>query len=211
MAITEQNIREYFNHIDEYALKDLEKMLECADYTSNYKRLAVPIALTCFSLLDMLGFLIMDFGEGPIEMTKTVRNIKCSINYIFPNNFNDEQIRHLVKLFRDGASHEFFPKKAAICNDKYDEEILKTENFYFLNVHPLAKKIIEKFSKEELIRLLYSDKKNTIIRNFEHYIKELENLSSNKLTKGYIPDFSNTTTTTTVSSTRQTTNIWEPK
>lgn len=64
---TEEDVINFFEAIILYALKDLDKMLECVNYNNIHQRLAVPIALTCFSLLDIIGFLIRDLDSEQLE------------------------------------------------------------------------------------------------------------------------------------------------
>jgi len=48
----------FFDSIERDAIFDLNRMLDLVDYSNSQGRLAVPIALTIFSLLDLFGFIV---------------------------------------------------------------------------------------------------------------------------------------------------------
>jgi hypothetical protein len=190
-------VLQYFEYVDAYALRDLERMLESADYSSQYHRLAVPIAQSCFSLLDISGFLLRDLGShsNPAnELKNSSMNIERSLSLFFSGKLSQIERNVLIQLYRNGSVHTFFPKYVGIHNTLGGPILVKKNGIYNLNVNPLCTLLIQR------LRELFNDFQansfyNTILSNFEIYEADLLN-SFNKFNMQLTNTTSSTLTTT---------------
>jgi hypothetical protein len=211
----EENAKNFFTAIDMYTLKDLEKMLECVDYTHSHQRLAVPIALTCFSLLDIVGFLIRDIdtmnieGEQPESkncsntynhsnpLKDTKANLECSLKYFFGEEIKQLERDRLINLYRHGIIHSSFPKNSGIHNSPERKEIITSSGILDFNVNPFCKILINKF-RDKFKILLDTPKREIILSNFIKYQEDTNAQSlkySNGITKSANQGPENPTTT----------------
>ena len=161
MDVIQENKRALFSAISDYWLEDLQLMLDSADYTTEKRRLAVPIAQTCFSLLDLLGMLHSKNFKVPQPQGSGVEHIGKMQSYketgnnlslgmeLFTPSLTQNDHHRIIQYFRHGVTHYFLPYKGGeIMNDKTRDQILSHAGTrYILNVHPLAKELISNFFK----------------------------------------------------------------
>ncbi len=179
------NLLSFFYHIERYALHDLKKLLSTADYDSPYGRFAVSIAQLNFSLLDIFGFLISD--DNRLEDTE--KNVKQGLQTFFDNHLDQLKIDVLVKIYRNGVVHSFFPKICSIRNTSDDDRILiQNESVWDLNVHPLSKLLLEgienyiEVARGNSITLFHLTKRYAIIIESQEkaFVRYSGGLSKNK-------------------------------
>lgn len=182
-----KEINELFAELQKYAIFDLELMLEKADYESNYGRLAVPIALTTFSVLDVVGFLIRDFDSSILSREETKYNLQASFRYFYPGTINTNNFGMVIDLYRNGTNHLFFPKGVGIHNTKFGSNIIESDGErYNFNVHPFASILISSMENYEIIiqnnwanlEKNYPLYKARIRKDFDGNIKNLPKSSS---------------------------------
>lgn len=84
----EKGLFEIFtNRIEEDAIHDLNLMIEVVDYDNSQGRLAVPIALTIFSLLELFGFLISKDND----IKQTGKNLRIAFETFFPKEVKQHE------------------------------------------------------------------------------------------------------------------------
>ena len=144
---------EFIEYYEKFLLGDIEAMMEKADHQNAdgkfVNQMAVPIAFSIFSSLDIYGFLISNTETDEKEVKKELKDSTVNIaksmlwyNFGFPEfeiqnvpctavknrtkkqSFIDFQATALytfIDIYRNGIMHTFFPKAFIISNKKEDE------------------------------------------------------------------------------------------
>lgn len=107
---------EFMNReVKDYIEGDLNKLLNTTVEPDGTGGLAVPIGLTCFSIMDYFGFLTR--AGANVQKEKTADNITHFIEHYFPRTPNPPPPADLlIKIFRHGLMHQFFPKACGISS-----------------------------------------------------------------------------------------------
>jgi len=140
----------FVKHYEKYLLGDIAAMIEKADQKDEKgnlgNQMAVPIALSIFSALDIFGFLMRNNETSPKNICIELKDSSVNIAYAmlwsdfgFPcfdiqsvpgasyknrkldSNYIRFQATELYKfiiIYRQGMAHTFFPKSFAISNAK---------------------------------------------------------------------------------------------
>lgn len=107
-----ETIRYFFNC---YIKSDLTNMLNI--YPANgCGGCNFPLALSVLSSMDWLGFLIRGIEPGKDLSKETIRsqeNILAFMDF-FPIDYPERMKLCLVKIFRHGLTHQYFPKHSGI-------------------------------------------------------------------------------------------------
>ena len=152
--------KEYLQKLDDYLIGDLDNMIEKADEVEKnakegqmINQLSVPIAMSIFSALDVIGFLLRNKEEDKCKanITSSSVNIAYSIykwdsfgltklesidiEKLSKDNLKNTKISSFINNFRHGMAHSFFHKNFYINNKKICEEnnlfFCSGENLYF--------------------------------------------------------------------------------
>jgi hypothetical protein len=149
-----ERVQNYLDTISKYLIPEIKGLASKRPNADGYEGYAVPLALTLFALMDVLGFLLRKRGtkgNNP-DPKKTIENFKALLagsNY-FPEIYSEEKTwRVLLTIFRHGISHTLFPKVSGI--GKHGEKQLITSDSggckFTLNVDRLTKDCLEAFEK----------------------------------------------------------------
>lgn len=114
----------------------------------SYHSLAIPLALTSFSIIEIIGFL--QGTHKPDAKNSTSLNFH---NFFMGNKYGigSEQVNLLNWLFRQGLSHSFFPKYILgityEVNNNSEELFIERSGTECLNVKFLVRIIFEKLDE----------------------------------------------------------------
>jgi len=116
------------NNVDTYILGDLSELekIENKQFTC-----AIPTAMLIFSTLDFIGFLLKKKGSK-LKTAENLREIFCNKKY-FPKVYKDF-IEILVKTYRHGIMHEFYPHNDENCMYAFHKSANHSELFYNSNL-----------------------------------------------------------------------------
>lgn len=128
------------NELNNYVVGDLNRLSEIhPDRRTGFRGCTIPQAMLIFALLDLLGYLIND--DPTASKRNTLNNYKfifSSTCGLFPKEYEKESDR-IVKLFRHGIIHQFFPKASGIAKLSKDMPLLGLNgNIPCLNVNRLT-------------------------------------------------------------------------
>jgi len=142
------------NEISFYVLPDVERLTNEIRPDSNGQRgCTVPLAMMLFSIIDFFGFLMRD--DENARKTETLQNYEYLLTKsgYFPRIYSEgKNCKKIVKLFRHGMIHQFFPKASAISKAGKDkplifEDVSGTIKIPILNVDVLSKDLVDAISK----------------------------------------------------------------
>lgn len=142
--------RHWLMGIEMYALYDLNQMLAKAEYESGaFGRLAIPIALTTFSLLDLFGFLTRENinKRTSASIKDTKGNISWSLELFFSNSLETDEKEIIIEIYRHGVVHSFFPKLSNIRNSKDGPMLSQNGTTCDFNVYPFSKIFIDEVKR----------------------------------------------------------------
>lgn len=132
-------------------------------------RATIPFAMMIFSCMDVIGAILKD-GKPKA----TAQNIEGFYNYVDAKLSNDE-LDCLVKLFRHGLAHNYFPKRGqAISYHSKNPDTLffKKDSQICLNVNVLEQNFVEGFHKIKDSAELYPKMNLNYIKLNVAYSKE---------------------------------------
>jgi hypothetical protein len=171
-----QWVQSFFDFaINNYVLGDLQRLTHEVrpEGVAGLRGCTVPLALALFSVIDLFGYLLRDDEINPRkgETFKNFRYLFSEEAELFPKDYaeNDEMI---VKIFRHGVTHQFFPKSPTGISKAGLQYPLITEiqGVVSLNVDVLARDVVQAL---ETIRTHVSgpDEGGLALRIFERYDK----------------------------------------
>ncbi|MGD0209657.1 MAG: hypothetical protein ABSC14_01595 [Desulfomonilia bacterium] len=138
----------FFNtEVSMYILKDIDKLDEIRPDKDGLCACAVPHALMLFSVIDFFGYLTRDDSNPRKE--DTYGNFKYLLSEqagFFPMMYKDNCDK-IVKLFRHGLTHQFFPKASGIAKAGGYPLIFQSSGIPNLNVDVLSKDVKEALGK----------------------------------------------------------------
>ena len=140
----------FANEISKYVLPDIDRLTnEIRPDNQGLKGCTVPLAMMLFALIDLFGFLMR--GDERANKRDTKRNFEylLSESSLFPEVYaaNWEQI---LKLFRHGVMHQFFPKASGIAKAGTDRSLVFEENSIpVLNVDILSRDMVRVIGQVE--------------------------------------------------------------
>ncbi len=153
-----ERVQKYLDTISKYLVPEIKGLASKTPKADGSEGYAVPLALTLFALIDVLGFLLRKKdAEGnkpkPQKTRENFRVLLAGSNY-FPEIYSEGKTWCvLLKIFRHGISHTLFPKVSGIA--KLGEKQLITEDSsgckFILNVDRLTKDCLEAFEKIKLM------------------------------------------------------------
>lgn len=142
MSISDKlRIEAWFDtEIDLYVVTDLKSLLSIELDERGFGGCAVPLAQTLFAFLDVTGFLLR--SDPSAKKSETSSNIYALLEskLFLPTEYQAERER-LVKLFRHGVVHQFFPKASGICRGG-DAPLITIQGVPVLNVDRFARDVL---------------------------------------------------------------------
>jgi hypothetical protein len=134
------------NEVRLYILNDIETLNSIED--TGLGNCAVPHAMMLFAVIDLFGYLTRE-DEDP-KKTDTLGNFRYFLSEkanFFPKEYV-ENYEKIVKLFRHGLIHQFFPKASGICRaGTQDLLIFENQGSYNLNVDVLSRDVVAALEK----------------------------------------------------------------
>jgi hypothetical protein len=107
-----------------FILPDLERLSDIRPDSQGLRACSIPQAMLVFAVLDLLGYLINpDVNASKQNTLENYRAVFSSRLGLFPQEYEDETDR-IVKLFRHGIMHQFFPKASAIGKGHGERQII---------------------------------------------------------------------------------------
>jgi hypothetical protein len=153
-----ERVQIYLDTISKYLVPEIKGLASKRPDDKGYEGYTIPLALTLFALIDVLGFLLREKdAKGkkpkPEETGKNFDALLAGSKY-FPGIYSEKKTWSvLLKVFRHGISHTLFPKVSGI--GKHGEEQLIAEDLngckFDLNVDRLTKDCLEAFKKIKLM------------------------------------------------------------
>ena len=167
------------NNIEKYVLPDIYRLLSLSTEENENGKCAIPLALSIFSLSDLLGFLT-DCKEIPVDNPDRPSILAFLGNDDFfeemykPYNISSKEGANLIKnIVRNKLVHRFFMPLVSISNDsRLPERIFSTiEGVLQLNVFYFANKVLstlmeikKKIAIDEFKLSFDNDTNDTILR-----------------------------------------------
>ena len=174
---SKERVLGFFDHeVSMYILKDVDRLTNeiRPDKGTGLRGCTVPLAMMLFAVIDLFGYLTSD-DENP-RKSNTLGNFKYlmseKVNF-FPKIYKDNYEK-IVKLFRHGLIHQFFPKASGIAKAGLGNPLIfESSGIPNLNVDVLSKDV-----KEALGKL-----KQSIAENRDNSLVERINSRLDKLAK----------------------------
>ena len=136
------------NEVSKYILKDIEKLNEIIPNKDGLCGCTVPLAMMLLAVIDFFGYLTRD-DDNP-RKSDTLGNFKYLLSEkacFFPKVYND-YCDKIVKLFRHGLIHQFFPKASGIAKAGLGYPLIfENSGIPNLNVDILSKDVKEALGK----------------------------------------------------------------
>jgi hypothetical protein len=117
---------QYFDtEIEQYVLQDLNRLSQIRpDPNTGLRGCTVPQAMLIFAVLDLLGYLVNEDPKASKKNTSKNYSAIFSSNLgLFPIQY-EQDIDKIVKLFRHGLMHQFFPKASGIAKVIGDKPLI---------------------------------------------------------------------------------------
>ena len=118
-----------------------------AGYINNpFPRLAIPLALTLFSAIELLGILY----TGRTDAGSTTVNINTFFDKLDPTDRpSDDEIKTLIKIYRHGLAHQYFSKNNSDLSYSHlnPDQLFIMQEQLCLNVNYLKNLFITGFEK----------------------------------------------------------------
>lgn len=169
-----QRVLAFFDtEVSMYILKDIDTLNEIRPDKDGLCGCTVPLAMMVFAVIEFFGYLTRD--DSNPKKTDTLGNFRYLLSEkagFFPKIYEDNCDR-IVKLFRHGLIHQFFPKASGIAKAGNYPLIFESSGIPNLNVDVLSKDV-----KEALGKI-----KQSIIQNRDNTLVDRINSRLDKLTK----------------------------
>ncbi len=140
----------FSSEVSMYILQDIDKLTNeiRPDKETGLRGCTVPLAMMLFAVIDLFGYLSRD--DATPRKTDTMGNFKYLMSErigLFPQIYSDN-CEKIVKLFRHGLIHQFFPKASGIAkaSSRYPL-IFESSGIPNLNVDVLSKDVFEALEK----------------------------------------------------------------
>jgi hypothetical protein len=176
---SKERVLEFFaNEVSNYILGDIDRLTNEVrpDEKTGLRGCTVPLAMMVFSVIDLFGYLCRDDKDA--RKTDTLKNFQYLMSEaagLFPAAYNDN-CEKIVKLFRHGLIHQFFPKASVISKSGLERPLIfeNSEGVPTLNVDVLSKDIRVALDK---LKCVIAENKNPCLterinRRLDKLIKE---------------------------------------
>ena len=167
-----QRVLGFFDtEVSMYILKDIDKLDEIRPDEDGLGGCTVALAMMFFSVIDFFGYLTRD--DSNPKKTDTLGNFKYLLSEkagFFPKIYEDNCDR-IVKLFRHGLIHQFFPKASGIAKAGSYPLIFDSSGIPNLNVDVLSKDVKESLGK--IKQSIIQDHDNTLVDRINSRLDKL--------------------------------------
>ncbi|HUV47045.1 MAG TPA: hypothetical protein VMW29_02825 [Candidatus Bathyarchaeia archaeon] len=179
-----------------YMVGDIKRLLEIKVIENYDGNCNFPIALYVFSCMDFLGYLFAENKYNPSG--DTAKRINAYIDLFFTDKAKAEIEPHkteFVDTFRNGLSHEFFPKISGISRINDSLMSISEKGYWVMDADILARMFLE--SVENLKK--FSTHVTVSCRAYDRYSEiQKENIQSKTHTVSSSTARSSMATTTTL-------------
>lgn len=159
-----QRVENFFNcEIRKYILPDINRLTNEIKPRGNeeLEGCTVPLAMMLFAIIDLFGYLTRD-DPNPSKK-QTFKNAEYLFSKYFPDVYSDN-CGKIIKLFRHGLIHQFFPKATGISKAGSRYPLIFATDVLNLNVDILSadvvnalaklrKEVFEELDKELILRI----------------------------------------------------------
>ena len=145
-----ERVLQFLNdELDRQAIGDLTRLSEIRpDKETSLRGCTIPQAMLIFAILDLLGYLVNEDPNASKSATLTNYRVIFSAEHgLFPEEYEMEADR-IVKLFRHGIMHQFFPKASAVAKVSKGAPLIGLSgNIPCMNVDRLSEDFLIAFRK----------------------------------------------------------------
>ena len=141
-------IQFFDTEIEKYVLQDLDCLSKIRpDPNTSLRGCTIPQAMLIFAVLDLLGYLVDEDPKASKKNTsKNYNAIFSSKLGLFPVQYEQDSDK-IVKLFRHGIIHQFFPKASGISKATGDKPLIfPMGEILCLNVDRLSSDLVHVIS-----------------------------------------------------------------
>lgn len=141
-----ERLQNFFDaEISMYVLPDIDRLTnEIRPDNRGLRGCTIPLAMLLFAVIDLFGFLMRP--DKRANKRKTSRNFEFLLsesNYFPPETYSESWER-IVRLFRHGVMHQFFPKASGIAKAGLNRPLIYEENnIPILNVDILSRDLVQ--------------------------------------------------------------------
>ena len=121
-----QRIIGFFAHeISMHVLPDIDRLTnEIRPDAKGLRGCTVPLGMMVFAIIDLFGYLMRDDKQAnKRETLKNFTYLFSKTNAYFPELYHDN-CEKIVKLFRHGLIHQFFPKASGITKAGFQQPLI---------------------------------------------------------------------------------------
>ena len=144
-----RRMRNFFDtEISMYVLPDIDRLTnEIRPDSRGLGGCTVPLAMMLFALIDLFGFLRRsDEGANKTDTRRNFEYLLSESDY-FPGIYAENWER-ILKLFRHGVIHQFFPKASGIAKAGENRPLIYEENnIPVLNIDILSRDLVSAISQ----------------------------------------------------------------
>lgn len=154
------------DYIEKYAFNDFEELMKIKPDSSGLRACAVAQALAAFAIIDLFGFYVRtdlttvkgvtvnEFDDHGLSKLKsdTSKSIKLFLGNrrYFPSVAN-EDISHIVSIYRNGLVHQYFSKYSGIGKPNALTKLFyKTDSGFSLNVNIFTQLVLDAINQLKL-------------------------------------------------------------
>jgi hypothetical protein len=148
---SKQRVLNFFDtEVSMYILKDIERLTNEVrpDKDTGLRGCTIPLAMMLFAVIDLFGYLTRDDNDP--SKSDTLANFQFIMSEranFFPDIYR-EKCEKIVKLFRHGLIHQFFPKASGISKAGSGYPLIfESSGIPNLNVDVLSKDVFEALEK----------------------------------------------------------------
>jgi hypothetical protein len=168
-----QRVLGFFDcEVSMYILKDIDKLNAIKPNSDGLGGCTVPLAMMLFAVIDLFGYLLRD-DRNP-DKKDTLGNFRYLMSgkvNLFPKMYNDDY-KTIVKLFRHGLIHQFFPKASGIAKAGLGKPLIfENSGILNLNVDVLSKDV--KNALEKIKQSIAENRDNNLAERISERLDKL--------------------------------------
>jgi len=162
------------NEISMYILPDIDMLTnKIRPDEKGLRGCTVPLAMMLFAVIDLFGYLMRD--DEKAKKYETLENFKYLFSKricFFPAIYEDNS-EMIVKLFRHGLIHQFFPKASGITKSSLNNKplIFEHSGIPYLNVNVLSNDVTIALNK--IKQYIIEDRDNKLAKRINDRLDKL--------------------------------------
>ncbi len=131
------------DEVERYVIGDLTRLSEIRpDEGTGLRGCTIPQAMLVFAILDLFGYLINEDPRAKKDSTsQNYAAVFSSRHGLFPVQY-EKETKRIVKLFRHGMMHQFFPKASAVAKLGANMPLILPQDTPCLNVDKLSEDVV---------------------------------------------------------------------